>query len=663
MEVIYNGATSTTLSITGVSDSMTGYLYRCIVTDGNSNSLPSNSALLTVISDLVWTGASDTDWNNAGNWSCTYVPTIASLVQIPDVTNKPIISSGAIASVNDLTIDSGSSLTVSGNTLQIAGTITNNGTFTATAGTIEMNGSASQDIGADIFENNTILDLIIDNAAGVTLSGPLSITGILYPENGDLASGGFLTMVSTASQTALISGSGNGSVSGNVTMQRYLPERFGYKYFSSPFQAATVSEFGDDMDLSYWYPTLYEYDESRTSSGWVSYINPAWILEPMHGYAVNFGSVLSADTIDVSGIVNSGALSITLYNNNNTFTQGLNLVGNPYPSPIDWDEATGWTKINIDDAIYYFKSSTTDQYGGTYSSYIGGISSDGFANNIIPSMQGFFVHVSDGAYPVSGTLGMNNSVRITDQTHPFLKSKYIQSKSSGDNPLIRISAEFDDDTGSVDHMVVYLNPFATAGFDYDLDALKLLNTDYTVPNIYFTIPGDKKLSINALPESIEFPIRIPLGVKTNRGGNLVFSLKDLDDYYSIYRIELYDSYTDINRRLLTDSCYSTYLDAAEYHNRFFLDISQVSTETKEPDSSDRIFKAYASGNLLRVEIYEPPQGIGILTIHNVLGQTLKRFNITEPGLYDYYNIYGKGLYIINYRSGITSESKKIFIGN
>ena len=32
-------------------------------------------------------------------------------------------------------------------------------------------------------------------------------------------------------------------------MQRYLPVAFGYKYFSSPFQGATVSEFGDDMDL------------------------------------------------------------------------------------------------------------------------------------------------------------------------------------------------------------------------------------------------------------------------------------------------------------------------------------------------------------------------------------------------------------------------------
>ena len=91
-------------------------------------------------------------------------------------------------------------------------------------------------------------------------------------QNGNLSSGGNLTLVSTAAQTALIDGSGTGNVTGNVTMQRYLPSGFGYKYFSSPFQSATVNEFTDDMTLGHF--TFYRYDENRTSSGWVSYHNP-----------------------------------------------------------------------------------------------------------------------------------------------------------------------------------------------------------------------------------------------------------------------------------------------------------------------------------------------------------------------------------------------------
>ena len=158
---------------------------------------------ITIISDLIWTGTVSTDWNVPGNWSCGFIPDLTTHVQIPNVANKPVLSGGAIGTVNNIVIDNGSSLTIVGNTIQISGTITNNGTFTATAGTIEMNGSGAQLIGANVFAGNTIKDLIINNTAGVTLQGPLNITGIVTAQNGDLSSGGNLTLVSTAAQTAL----------------------------------------------------------------------------------------------------------------------------------------------------------------------------------------------------------------------------------------------------------------------------------------------------------------------------------------------------------------------------------------------------------------------------------------------------------------------------
>ena len=306
-------------------------------------------------------------------------------------------------------------------------------------------------------------------------------------------------------------------------MQRYLPSGFGYKYFSSPFQSATVSEFSDDMTLGSF--TFYKYDESRTSSGWVSYSNPANILNPLEGYAVNFGSNLSAKTVDVTGVVNNGNLSVTLYNHNNTYTQGFNLVGNPYPSPIDWNAASGWTKTNIDNGLYYFKASTTDQYGGTYSTYINGISSDGIVNNIIPSMQGFFVHVSNGAFPVTGTLGLTNSVRVTDLTHPFASKKGVITI-----PLLRLNAVFSDDSASADPAVIYFDEKAASDFDGQLDALKLMNTDLKFPNLYFVTPSGRKLSIRALPLLAGDTCKVPLGLKLNRTGTgtIIIKINDVD---------------------------------------------------------------------------------------------------------------------------------------
>ena len=355
-----------------------------------------------------------------------------------------------------------------------------------------MNGTSAQTIGPGIFAGNTINNLIINNTAGVTLTGPLGISGILTAQNGDLSSGGNLTLLSTPVQTSLIDGSGSGNVTGNVTMQRYLPSGFGYKYFSSPFQSAIVNEFSDDMTLGSF--TFYKYDESRTASGWVSYSTPANILNPLEGYAVNFGSDPSANTVDVTGVVNNGNLSVTLYNHNNAYTQGFNLTGNPYPSPIDWDAASGWTKTNIDNALYYFKASTTDQYGGTYGTYVNGISSDSIADNIIPSMQGFFVHVSDDTYPVTGILGFTNNVRITDLNHPFTKKKSL-SKS---NPLLRLTAAYSEDTSSEDPAVIYFDEKAAAEYDNQLDALKLMNTDLNFPNLYTVTPSGKKLFSQSL---------------------------------------------------------------------------------------------------------------------------------------------------------------------
>ena len=265
-------------------------------------------------------------------------------------SNTPIArTSGTISATSSSNLSFGSSGNTGGNA------------FTLPAGTFTT---------APIINN-----LSVYRTNSLTLNEQMiSLNGILLC-NGPLNTNGNLTLLSTAGGTALIDGSGTGTISGNVTMQRYLPSGFGYKYFSSPFQASTVFEFDDDMNLSASFPTFYGYDENRTSSGWINYTDPAGVLNPMSGYAVNFGSGVAAKTVDVTGVVNNGYLSRTLYNHDSTYTKGFNLVGNPYPSPIDWNTG-GWTKTNIDNALYYFKAGGADEYSGTYSTYINGVSND-----------------------------------------------------------------------------------------------------------------------------------------------------------------------------------------------------------------------------------------------------------------------------------------------
>jgi len=551
-----------------------------------------------------------------------------------------------------LTISSGTILLASAGNMVLHGNITNNGSCINTGSTIVFSGNTQLINGTTPISFNNI---IVDPGSTTTITTPgQSLNGILLC-NGTFNANGNLTLLSSDSQTAIIDGSGTGQVNGNVTIQRYLFSGFGYKYLSSPFQAATVSEFSDNMKLADPFPAFYIYNESSTTSGWVTYIDPAGVLNPMRGYAVNFGDTDPPIIFDVTGVVNNGSLSTTLFNHNNTYSQGFNLIGNPYPSPIDWDAPSGWTKINIDNALYYFETSTTDQYGGTYVTYADGVSSNGLATNLIPSMQGFFVHVTDGSWPVTGTLAMDNSVRVTDLTHPLTKS------DNNSRSLIRLTAEFSDDTVSVDPLVIYFDEKASDKFDGQLDALKLMNTDFMVPNLYAVGSDGVKLSISALPLISDTLYKVPLGLKINRDGKIVFKIHDLEGNLADMEISISDIVAKTEKDLLSGKDYRLDLSTGQYDNRFFLNFRNIGTGIPDNPAGDDLFSVYCSHGILKLKITTLPAAEGTLIISNLTGQVPLIKKYYEPGYYELNPGLKNGVYIVSLLSGTKRYSKKIFI--
>ena len=580
-------------------------------------------------------------------------------VQIPNVANKPILSNGAFGACKNLLISNLSSLTVIGNTIKIAGTITNNGTFTATAGTIEMKGANAQIIGSNVFAGNRIMNLIINNTfpAGVTLQGSLDVTGTVMA-NGNLASGGYLTLISTAAQTALIDGTGTGNITGNVTMQRYLPLAFGYKYFSSPFQAATVSEFSDDMDLGAIFPTFYNYNENHYSpsgvvmSGWTVYTDPSGVLNPMEGYASNFGTSWSEKTVDITGVVNNGSYQATLMNHNSKYTKGFNLVGNPYPSPINWDAPGGWIKSNIDDAVYFFNSGNTDQYTGFYTSYAGGVSTGSGANDIA-AMQGFFVHVSDGAYPTSGTLAVTNLAR-TNNLSPSFKDAKLDNRV-----ILRFSASFEIKNAIEDVAVIYFDDNAKKGFDKDLDALKMTNTDVLVPNLYTITTESRQLSINGMPPPSDGTTIVPLGFTTFSDGWIDFIAKDINLLPSKLHLYLVDAKEGITQDLNINPKYRFYLNKGESNQRFTL-VFSFSVIEEPTDFTEKMFSIVQSAELLTVKVNLPYNTKGSLMVTNMLGQAILIREVFEIETVEI-NSTVTGVYVVTMVSGKRKQSEKILI--
>lgn len=600
-----------------------------------------------------WTGGLSTDWWTPGNWQCGIIPstTVNALIST-GLPRYPVLNSG-VGAIRNLTIQPGASVTVTGATLQISGTITNTGTFTVSAGTVELNGTFTQTIPANVFAGNQIANLTTNNAAGVNLSGTLNVTGILKANVGNFNTNGFLTLVSNATQTALIDGAGNGEVLGSVNIQRYLPSGFGYRYISSPVAGATVNQFSDDLNLTATFPTFYRYVENVASTGWEDYIVPANALTTMAGYAGNFGTATAAKTIDMQGVVNNHLKSISLQNNNRPFTLGFNLVGNPFPSPINWDAASGWNRVNIDNAIYYFDAGTVNQYTGTYSSYINGISSNGVATGIIPAMQGFFVHVSNGAFPVNGLLQVDNPARTT-----HLQPYFHRTATDPSLAMIRLELFFKDGSGLSDAFTVYYDEQASEDFNSENDALKLMNTDSDAPNFY-TLSSDRvRLSINSLPGLPgDLPV-IPVGLKCERSGEVtlkVVELQNIPDHLNIY---FTDSEKRTNYNLRNASDFSFKVEAGNFENQYRI----LFTEKDLPLVSDiDQFSVYAYHGTIYMYHDVLPGQQATVVITNLQGQIVQQLQVSGNGNVSIPTSLSSGIYIATFRSGNTVYSEKLFI--
>jgi uncharacterized protein (TIGR02145 family) len=115
--VSYSWSTGATTPSISVSPTQTTS-YACTAT--NSAGSTTSSVTVTVADTLTWTGAVDTDWHKACNWSPEFVPKCCNSVKIPLTTNQPIIA--GVAASKDITIQttSGALLTVNnGANLQI----------------------------------------------------------------------------------------------------------------------------------------------------------------------------------------------------------------------------------------------------------------------------------------------------------------------------------------------------------------------------------------------------------------------------------------------------------------------------------------------------------------------------------------------------------------
>jgi len=549
-----------------------------------------------------------------------------------------------------------------GTVISYGGNWINTGLPNIGTGTVVFNGLSAQTIkGTTTWDN-----LVINNPLGVSIdSGSQYVRSVLYPTSGTLTTDSLLTLLSVSGQTALIAGTGSGDISGYVNMQRFLaPDTaWGYKHFSSPFtlaNGADISQFSNYMNLILGtvsdspFPTFWQYIETNPStvfdSGWVA--PTTTVMQPMMGYTANFGSdSTNSETVTLTGYVNSGAVSTPVYytNSGNLNSDGWNLVGNPYPSPINWD-AHGWTKTNVVNGFSIYNA--TGQFTGYYGCY-SGVTGLGTHNttSLIPSMHGFFVKAT-----ANGVLGVTDSVRAIDlnpNPHFSKKAPYSNSK------ILRLNAVENTSKSIPDDLVIDFN----SGTANATGIEKLWNTDSHIPSFYSIRNSNVYLAINEFKEfNNDTDIVIPLGIAVGTNNSYKIYASEISNFSPETKIYLQDKSTGIVQDLTQNPEYTFNINSGDPHSgRFYLIFSLKANINEISNNNTDIFTAYSTGNELTVNYYnEDP---GNMNIYNTLGQIILRNNKVNKGLNKFNLNLSHGYYFIQITSGDKISNKKIYINN
>ena len=375
--------------------------------------------------------------------------------------------------------------------------------------------------------------------------------------------------------------------------ERYVS---GFKFtYISPPNAVTNSQLFTNNSNGHFNPNFFYYDQTYDAdpnpdnekySEWEEndYEN-AWIYAhdndyngsgitlntPGRGYAY-YNDINKMFVFD--GIFTTGDKDITITHNdnddNNGYFDGWNLIANPYPSALDWNDAS-WTKTNVDAAIYYWDGTNSNE--GNYKYYVSsGNYDDGTdvvngGSQMIPATQAFFIKAKDSDASGNGTtdsytLTIPNDARI-HSTQDFWGKNNTKSNSS---QFIRLQATANNAT---DELVVRYIDEGTTNFDGQYDAYKMYSTAANVPQIYsYNNDLGVGYAINSLP-IIEMENTIPIGVEISKRGesDCVFELTESN----IENQHIYFEDVDevVVQNLLINPTYSyTIADSSDIRGRF-----------------------------------------------------------------------------------------------
>ena len=557
----------------------------------------------------------------------------------------------------DVTLGLGTKLDLNSLNLSLTGNwINNGGTLTATpTGTVIFNGPGAQSIAGS--SNTTFNNLTIDNTSGVTINSNLTtVGGALLINSGKVlnvaptkaltvngtftndAGNNGLVLQSDANGTATFLDDRTVNTAVGATVQQYLPSVRNW-YMSSPVYGATTPSGN----------TYYKYVEAANNGITWTPVSSGSVFNLMTGYIVKPDA---ATTFAFSGALNTGVKQITGLTSTATAKTGFNLVGNPYPSYVNWMSAT---KTNLSTTIWYRtqNSATTPAYVfDTYNETANtGTNNNGVAavTEMIPPMQAFWVKVNAGT---TGSLSFDNNMRSHQDV---TTNKFRAPALNATQQVLRLQVS---NGANSDEAIVLFNTNATDGFDA-YDSQKMTNGNASIPEIY-TLAGTEKVVINGL-NSIATNATIPLGFTTGATNTFCIKASQVSNFDADTKIVLIDNVLQVEQEISDGTPYYFASDVASMDNRFSV-VFRSKSSTTDIDKfaeEETIIISQNANNQIVVTCNRNDQA-GVVMVSNAIGQKL--YSATIIGITTVITkSFNPGIYLVTVNEGDKYVTKKVII--
>jgi hypothetical protein len=406
---------------------------------------------------------------------------------------------------------------------------------------------------------------------------------------------------------------------------------------SSPISNASSNMFSGQY-LDYW---------NETTAHWVDITSLSTNLTPGKGYSLK---KTNDHSVSYFGLLNNGDITISnlhYTSSNPDSLKGWNLLGNPYPSVLDFK------KIDLTGVSAVAGVSVWPHNETTSSSYIN-YSQGGGGNDearYIQPGQGFMFQLTAD----NQSLTFTNDARTHKGLASFDKGK---NKTNNYPESLRITVK-GEATTTIDETYISFREGATTSFDSYYDIHKLFGATAN-PHIfsYINMEENEKAAIQSFPQPDNGDI-IHLGLRIVENGLYKLQFSGMNTFAANQAFILIDNKSNDTYSVRKDSIITFYHERGDSENRFDLLFEMTTGLDEINDISDNIFIYYNDNNLYIRNLTFDNKNTNI-GIFDILGQKLMEEKIGDAtgGIpVDLPSAY----YIIQIQSENEMITKKVFI--